>query len=93
MKNPDKTILVSVVKGFCAMSVVSQFRQLAKFNFRELSIMQQAPSSAAADAEPAVTDAAQNGSNPTDTTPEASKALASGADEKKTGSKEVQKAS
>ena len=75
------------------MSVVSQFRQLAKFNFRELSIMQQAPSSTAADAKRPVTDAVQDGSNPTDPTPEASKARATGAGEKKTGSTEVQKAS
>lgn len=40
LKNPDQTIVVSVVKGFCAISVVPKFRQLAKFNFKELSVME-----------------------------------------------------
>ena len=41
LKNPDQTIVVSVVKGFCAISVVPKFRQLAKFNFKELSVLKE----------------------------------------------------
>lgn len=36
MKTPEVTILVQVVKDFCAIGVVSQYRELAKYNLREL---------------------------------------------------------
>lgn len=37
LKNPDKTILVQVVKTICAIGVVSNYRQYAKYNIRELT--------------------------------------------------------
>lgn len=37
LDNPDKTIIVQLIKSCCAMSVVGQYKQLAKFNLRELS--------------------------------------------------------
>lgn len=37
LKNPDKTILVQVVKTVCAIGVVSNYRQYAKYNLRELT--------------------------------------------------------
>lgn len=35
---PDRTIIVQLIKGFCAMSVVSDFKELGRFNVRELSM-------------------------------------------------------
>ncbi|MCO5604008.1 hypothetical protein L7F22_058165 [Adiantum nelumboides] len=37
LKNPDKTILVQVVKTVCAIGVVSNYKQYAKYNIRELT--------------------------------------------------------
>ena len=36
LKTPELTILVQVVKDFCAIGIVSQYRELAKYNLREL---------------------------------------------------------
>jgi hypothetical protein len=36
LSNPDLTILVSVVKNVCAIGVASHFRELGKYNLREL---------------------------------------------------------
>ena len=38
LSTPDKTIIVQLIKSFCAMSVVDEYKQLGKFNFRELSL-------------------------------------------------------
>jgi len=36
LSNPEVTIVVSVVKDVCAIGVASQFRELLKYNLREL---------------------------------------------------------
>lgn len=41
LKNPDKTILVQVVKTVCAIGVVSNYKQYAKYNIRELTSSKQ----------------------------------------------------
>ncbi|KAK9810664.1 hypothetical protein WJX73_008554 [Symbiochloris irregularis] len=38
LDNPDKTIIVQLIKSNCAMSIVGQYKQLGKFNLRELSL-------------------------------------------------------
>ena len=37
LKSPDLTVLVQVVKDACAMGVACKYRELAKFNMRELA--------------------------------------------------------
>ncbi|KAH9541296.1 hypothetical protein CY35_14G055400 [Sphagnum magellanicum] len=37
LKNPDKTILVQIVKTACAVGVVRNFKELAKYNLRQLT--------------------------------------------------------
>ncbi|KAL2620461.1 hypothetical protein R1flu_000666 [Riccia fluitans] len=37
LKNPQKTILLQVVKTACAIGVVQDFRELAKYNLRQLT--------------------------------------------------------
>ncbi|KAI5054125.1 hypothetical protein GOP47_0030982 [Adiantum capillus-veneris] len=41
LKNPDKTVLVQVVKTVCAIGVVSNYKQNAKYNIRELTSSKQ----------------------------------------------------
>eukprot|EP00250_Pteridium_aquilinum_P008730 c18167_g1_i1 orf=144-1178(+) len=41
LKNPDKTILVQIVKTICAIGVVSNYKQYAKYNIRELTSSKQ----------------------------------------------------
>lgn len=36
LNNPDKTVLVNVIKGTCGAAVVQKYRKLSKFNLREL---------------------------------------------------------
>ena len=43
LNDPDRTIIVQLIKGCCAMSVVERYKQLAKFNLRELSIPEEQP--------------------------------------------------
>ena len=37
LSDPDKTIIVQLCKGQCALSVVSGYKRFAKFNLLELS--------------------------------------------------------
>lgn len=37
LKNPDKTIIVQVVKTICAIGVVNNYKQFAKYNLRQLT--------------------------------------------------------
>ncbi len=37
LNNPEKTILVNLLKNACGVAVVEQFRQLSKFNIRVLT--------------------------------------------------------
>lgn len=41
LKNPDKTIIVQVVKTICAIGVVSNYKQYAKYNLRQLTTPKQ----------------------------------------------------
>lgn len=38
LNEPDKTIIVQLIRNYCAMSVVERYKQLGKFNLRELSL-------------------------------------------------------
>eukprot|EP00889_Picochlorum_renovo_P000385 jgi/Picre1/27415/NNA_000382.t1 len=38
LNNPDKTVLVNVIKGTCGAAVVQKYRALSKFNLRELTL-------------------------------------------------------
>jgi tRNA acetyltransferase TAN1 len=57
LSNAEKTIMVQLLKSSAAMSVVSNYKQLAKFNVRELSItdeeQQKAAKAASSKDEPA----------------------------------------
>lgn len=37
LSNPEKTIIVQLIKSSCALSIVDQYKQLMKFNLRELA--------------------------------------------------------
>ncbi|CAL9146540.1 uncharacterized protein LOC135598336 [Musa acuminata AAA Group] len=37
LKNPDKTIIVQIVKTICLIGVVERYKQLSKYNLRELT--------------------------------------------------------
>lgn len=38
LNNPEKTVLVNVIKGTCGAAVVQKYRALSKFNLRELTL-------------------------------------------------------
>jgi len=37
LKNPDKTIIVQIAKTICMIGVVERYKELAKFNLRQLT--------------------------------------------------------
>uniref|UniRef100_A0A0A9DYY4 THUMP domain-containing protein n=1 Tax=Arundo donax TaxID=35708 RepID=A0A0A9DYY4_ARUDO len=37
LKNPDKTIIVQIAKTICLIGVVKRYKELAKFNLRQLT--------------------------------------------------------
>lgn len=71
LNNAEKTILVQLLKSSAALSVVSNYKQLAKFNVRELSTtdeeqqkaMKAASAATKEDAEPAAASAEEAGAD------------------------------